>query len=215
MARLAVFDELNTLEKKTDRAVPSISDYFSEMDLPSEKIEDRINLASLLQPVFTFLFFTASSMYAEGTEIDYAYLYSLAQRRYTDALNDFRETLSDDNKIKDRIVDISQDIVNVTIDRITDEYYTSDDRATFIAENEANTLLNYDDLLEAIEEGYTMKRWVSMRDNKVRRDHAEVDGTEIPINEYFLVGSSEMMYPCDMDADPEETVNCRCTVEYF
>lgn len=211
MARLAVFDKLNNLQKTTNRRVPSIDEFFKEMELPREKIEDRINLAYALRPVFTYLFLVASSMVAEGA-IDYVYLYEMVQRRYADAIEGY---IPQDDKVKERIAMVSQEIVNTTIDKINDAFYTSDDRATMIAENETNSLSNYEEVEEAIKSGCTMKRWVTMHDSHVRDDHAEVDGTEIPINEYFLVGSDEMMYPCDMDASPEQTVNCRCVCEYF
>lgn len=214
MARLAVFDKLNNLQKKTDRSVPPIEQFFREMELPIEEIENRTTLAYALYPVFTYFFFVASSMVAEG-EVDYIYLYELVQRRYSDAIREYNESLLDDDKIKERITMISQEIVNTTIDKFEDAYYTSSDRATMIAENETNSIADYEDFSEAIKNGCTMKRWVSMRDSRVRHDHADVDGTEIPINEYFLVGDDEMMYPCDLDASPEQTVNCRCVCEYF
>lgn len=214
MARLAVFDKLNSLEKKTDRNVIPIEQFFREMELPREEIENRTHLAYALYPVFTYLFFVASSMVAEGY-VDYVYLYELVQRRYTDALKGYNESLVEDEKIKERISFISQEIVNTTIDRYGDAFYTSTDRATSIAENETNSIADYEEFSEAIKNGCTMKRWVSMRDSHVRRDHADVDGTEIPINDYFLVGDDEMMYPCDLNASPEQTINCRCVCEYF
>lgn len=214
MARLAVFDKLNNLQKKTDRNVPSIEQFFREMELPIEEVESRVNLAHKMYPVFTYLFFVVSSMIAEGT-VDYIYLYELVQRRYTDVVREYNESLADDEKVKERITMVSQEIVNTTVDRYADAYYTSSDRATMIAENEVNSLSNYEDMSDAIKNGCTQKRWITMRDSHVRHDHAEVDGEVVPINDYFHVGDDEMLYPCDMDASPEQTVGCRCVCEYF
>lgn len=215
MARLAVFDKLNNnLQKTTKRSVPPIVDFFEEMELPIEEIESRINLAYLLMPIFTYLFFVSGSMATEEA-IDYAYLYDIVQRRYTDAIREYNEDLADDNRIKERIASISQEIVNTTIDNIQDGYYTSDDRARMIAENETNAIANYEREQKAIAKGATMKMWVSMRDERVRKDHIEVDGTMIPINDYFEVGDDLMLYPGDLNASPEETVGCRCVCQYF
>jgi len=46
----------------------------------------------------------------------------------------------------------------------------------------------------------------------VRDSHIEVHGDVVPLNEPFLVDSSEMMHPGDPNGGPEEIINCRCAV---
>lgn len=59
-----------------------------------------------------------------------------------------------------------------------------------------------------------MKTWLATEDEKTRPDHADIDGTEIPIGQTFTVGGSVMTGPGDENADPSEVVNCRCTLTY-
>lgn len=214
MARLATFDKLNNLQKISKRKTPSIDEFFEEMELPREEIEGRINLAYLLYPIFIYLFFVCGSASVE-VAIEYAELYEIVQRRYTDAIRQYNEDLAEDERIKERIAMVSQEIVNTTIDNLGDSYFTSQERARLIAENETNSVANYEREQNAIKQGYTMKTWVSMQDERVRKDHATVDGTTIAINDYFDVGSDRMLYPGDLSASPEQTINCRCVCEYF
>lgn len=97
-----------------------------------------------------------------------------------------------------------------------DRWYTSPDRAKFIAENEANTSANRKENEDAIKNGYNFKTWKTKRDLHVRPTHSEIDGLKIPIEDAFLVGNSEMMFPKDtsLGASAEEIVNCRCTIKY-
>lgn len=59
-----------------------------------------------------------------------------------------------------------------------------------------------------------LKTWLATEDVATRETHSDIDGTEIPIGETFTVGGSEMTGPGDDNADPAETVNCRCTLTY-
>lgn len=96
------------------------------------------------------------------------------------------------------------------------DYWLSISRAINIAQNEANTFLNYTDFLEAKDKGRTTKTWLAMPDNKVRETHLEAEGQTVGIDEYFQVGNSQMRFPHDweMSPDPNEIINCRCAVEY-
>ena len=99
---------------------------------------------------------------------------------------------------------------------ISKDYWLSFKRALNIANNEANTIMNYTDFLIAKERGYTQKTWLTMLDPKVRDTHEEVEGQTVGIDEVFKVGDSEMKFPHDLSfsPDPKEVINCRCAVEY-
>lgn len=60
------------------------------------------------------------------------------------------------------------------------------------------------------------KRWLATHDARTREDHAaaEDDNQEVPIDEPFIVGGDELMYPGDPDGSAEQVVNCRCTAIY-
>ena len=59
--------------------------------------------------------------------------------------------------------------------------------------------------------GFNMwKRWVATEDGRTRDEHAEADGQEVPIDEPFVVGGEEMMYPGDISlgASAGNVINC-------
>ena len=58
---------------------------------------------------------------------------------------------------------------------------------------------------------------MDIRDRKERKTHLKIGGEVIAIDKAFVVGKSLMMFPKDesLGADPEEIVNCRCTIKYF
>lgn len=65
--------------------------------------------------------------------------------------------------------------------------------------------------------GFNMwKRWVSTEDGRTRDEHKEenIKELEVPIDEPFIIGGEELMYPGDITrgASAWNTINCRCTV---
>ena len=93
--------------------------------------------------------------------------------------------------------------------------WLSRDRANLIALNDANWKWNNEEFFDA-KEKYRTKIWPTALDEKVRMTHIVMEGVEKPINEYFHVGASEMLFPLDTsrNASMSEIANCRCTVEY-
>ncbi len=59
------------------------------------------------------------------------------------------------------------------------------------------------------------KEWISMRDSKVRDDHAAADGQIVGLNDFFLVGSEKLEFPGDPNGSIENTINCRCIIGYI
>lgn len=61
--------------------------------------------------------------------------------------------------------------------------------------------------------GINLKKvWVATEDGRTRPTHLDISGEAVPIEEPFLVGDSELMYPADPDGDASEVYNCRCTL---
>jgi len=58
------------------------------------------------------------------------------------------------------------------------------------------------------------KVWLATNDDRTRETHAEADGQEVGVEDYFDVGGYPAMYPGDPDLPDEEVINCRCTLIY-
>lgn len=234
---LTNFDELNTLSttettkddrrKATRKKIP-IHDYFENMQISEEEKEKRVRLANLLLADVLFLF--ALSRRNRDTR----YLSETFQKRY---LSSVKKVTEPDQKMQRYIRKVCDSIVKTTLksglddgkkqgEALTDSdaikvsqdsYAVSIERATSVAENEANAILNGEEYSNAVKNGCTKKRWKSYRDERVRADHADVDGQVVDISRPFRVGKYMMMYPKDdsLGAGLEEIVNCRCSVEYL
>lgn len=59
---------------------------------------------------------------------------------------------------------------------------------------------------------YPAKRWVTRRDDKVRRTHVEVDAKTVSRDHQFLVGGAALSFPGDPGGPPSEIYGCRCVI---
>ena len=213
------FDELNVLAlQRKQRSIP-IDQFFDEMDLPAQQKRDRKAFAREMQNI---LFDTMSLIHLlviqniSGMTID-----TVKQNLSNDLDRLVRKYTVPDGYMVYMVTEYASNFVDVTVRHsVADDpkdvaYWYSQDRAKLNAENEANSIFNYDEYRQAIFDGYTFKRWITMRDERVRKTHAEVDGVTIPIEDYFVVGDSLMRFPHDEEGGPEETVNCRCSTQYL
>jgi len=85
-------------------------------------------------------------------------------------------------------------------------------RSPLIAETTAVSAFNAGLWVGYRTQGYKYKIWVSQRDDRVRHSHFVADSQKVGIDEMFIVGSQQLMYPGDPTASPEEVINCRCTL---
>lgn len=59
------------------------------------------------------------------------------------------------------------------------------------------------------------KFWINSRDDRVREQHADMEGHEpILIDDYFRVGNDMMRYPLDPNGSAENVIQCRCVLGY-
>lgn len=58
------------------------------------------------------------------------------------------------------------------------------------------------------------KVWITAMDGRERAEHAAVNGTKVPMNEKFQVGSDAMLHPRHKGASAGNVINCRCQVGY-
>ena len=209
------FDELNQLKR-----------FFSIMEISEEEKNKRCDLAYLFYDAiwYTFMLVRAENdlerirnereSIINGDNkvkynIDETSFKITLQNRLEDALN--RDEIPYEKEYINRLVD---DITETTKRHPDDIYYLSKDRALVIAQNEANTVYNHADYESARQNGKQFKVWLTENDERVRMEHAEVDGQKIPIDELFIVGGEQMRYPHDYNATPQNIINCRCVCVY-
>lgn len=205
---MRAFDELNIPVKENLQI--DIKEYFDGMEISKEEKEDRKKFADSMVDIMLFIFALFSIMKEYGY-MNKEYIISQLQIRYSEIVLQF---MGADKLVEEYIQRFSEEIVDTTLEHPDEEFYLSDDRAILVSVNEANSILGYRQLQDAIKSRYTKKTWITERDNKVRKTHREVDELTIPIGDYFLVGNSLMLYPHDFSAEVKETANCRCSVLY-
>ena len=210
MPTVTAFDNINRLERRREYVK-----YYDVMEVTPEQKKKRAQLAEDIDDLWAIFLSIILLSVLNNQHIDF-------QRAANELRGGLEEAITDngiDREITDEYLsDVTDNEIAVTEDRYRDgEYWTSPDRSLTIALNDANSLMYAEEYKEAVESGKTMKRWKTMRDERVRTTHREVDFEEIPIDEPFVVGDSLMMYPKDtsLGASADEIANCRCTVEYF
>lgn len=222
MADIQNFDKINILKR---RSLPYY-EYFGDMELTKEQKRRREALALTIEDMI-MIFFTLVDAGLPEVRVKQELVNSLYE-----ALEDKPFFESEEQKDK-YIMDLVNETYKSTIDNLAkypqdydytgnSKYWVSEDRAQFIAENEANTIYNSAEFVEAKKQGKTHKIWVTYNDDRVRPTHIEVEGAKIPIDSYFYVGMAQMLYPKDVTSEfstgashPEETVSCRCQVKYI
>lgn len=217
-------DELNNLEK-SNRKVPSIKEYFKDMDITGVQRKEREKLADKLLDVMLFLFALVSLNKDKGIVLTE---YEILAEFRVKFKAEISEIIHVDEYVERYINDITEKIVSTTLkepdlepntDFTSDEgdnYALSDERALYVAENEANTVCNYKDYEEAIANGCKYKVWITENDQAVRKTHIPLHEKKIPIQDLFAVGNAFMRFPKDqLSDDAREIVNCRCSIKYF
>lgn len=205
------FDELNTLIP--NKRSMSFAQFFGEMELSDEEIQKRIELAEKLEDGFLFVLALLFTM-QQYNEVNWERARQEYENRYLSALSGY---VTITPYIRQYVRDMSYDIMDSTKKHQAEYYYYSPDRGKFMAECESNTTRSYQCNEDAIAQGKTMKRWLTMGDKRVRATHKEVGGTSKPIGEPFYVGGSLLLYPRDfsLGASTAQTAGCRCSIEYY
>ena len=238
MPTLQVFDRINNIDSEgnnnyTLRSLP-YEEYFGDMaHLTREEEKERIALAKDIEDAVMFLLFmvVSQSPYAYMAAISSAEIKEQFRQRMIDTVSQHTEIddemLSQINRFVDETTDTTYEhliILSALMEnpqpdiekQESEEFYLSDDRARLLAEEESNTIFNYNDFGSAIRAGYTTKTWLTMADPFVRRTHIPLHEQTIPINELFQVGDSFMRFPRDEEygARMKEIARCRCEIQY-
>ena len=204
-----------------------INEFFAEMELSEAEKKRREDLANELLILFLMFF---AEIEAEKTiqnktkpDVNTEYFKNMLFRNYCDDVETFIvlvAALLGRRKISDEMSENIRQRVSYIVDttlKFDDDFYTSKDRAIMLACNEANYVGNDTDYNIAKYQGYRHKKWLTMKDEKVRFTHSLADGQTVGIDDYFNIGGYEMLYPMDTSqgAPIDETANCRCSVAYL
>lgn len=122
------------------------------------------------------------------------------------------------NTIRNNPDDVKEALREAIGNKFTDKYTKS--RVDMIADNTAHTVQQHTTNEVIKEEGFG-KLWLSMRDNKVRDAHDDLDtGEPIPGTEVFVFtykeGDNEKEARADYPSEPSlpasQSINCRCQI---
>ena len=209
------FDKLNTIgliqiPEERKRSEP-YETYFGDMYLTEEQIENRMVIAGLLEePIRNWLLLLLIGM-ATGIV-----LWDEARQELLDNL------IALNIASVDYLEMLTTEITDSTKRHPDDDWYFSEDRVTFISEEEANTIMNGTEFQEARQRGMRRKQWIGMKDKYERETHNQMNDMILPIDEYFQVGEAQCLYPKDvispyttLPEHPEELVGCRCVCKFL
>lgn len=214
------YDELNI--RPNNRRSEPYKEYFSKMSISDKEKQERIAFSEQMEEVILYILVLIETTIESG-ETDQEYIQTQFYDKYLDVVLGY---MLIDSYIKEYVLETSKQIIGTTFSHIvekhpdseqaTDDYYLSNDRAMFISECEANSILNYRQYLKAVKAGKTKKKWIDVGDKRERKTHLEVGGTILPIDEPFSVGDSLLQFPKDtsLGASADEIVNCRCSIQY-
>lgn len=134
----------------------------------------------------------------------------------------FNKVTGIDNTTLDKIKNVLADILGQNLSRREQAKLFSETlndpafnraRSLVIARTESTTAANYGIQIGAESSDYEVNKfWINTKDKRTRRSHLAMTTERIPINQPFIVGGIEMMYPGDVDAPAAEVVNCRCVM---
>ena len=211
------YDELNI--RPNNRRSEPYKEYFSKMSISDKEKQERIAFSEQMEEVVLYILALIETTIESG-ESDQEYIQTQFYDKYLDVIASY---MLIDTYIKQYALDVTKQIIDATFESfssedksITDDYYLSNDRAMFISECEANSILNYRQYSKAVKAGKTKKKWIDVGDKRERKTHLEVGGTILPIDEPFSVGDSLLQFPKDtsLGASADEIVNCRCSIQY-
>lgn len=217
MATVSKHNELNVITtRRTNRMSMPYEQYFGEMDISDEEKEKRIGLARKLEDLFLFIFLYLRTSPTPDKE----YALDYVRTAYLVLASDYLGTSKVPVVIDEYVRDMTDLILASTFENMViddpEDYTLSQDRAQYIAENEACTIGNYGEYVDAIKQGMKFKTWHTIKDKSTRKTHYSADEQKVPILSNFKVGGYEMAYPRDASkgASDREIINCRCSVKY-
>jgi len=91
-------------------------------------------------------------------------------------------------------------------------------RSATIAETEVHAAVYLGSFAAALASHQPLtKIWTAPRHpTRTCDQHLELHGKRVALRDYFVIGEDRLMYPgdCELGAAPEQTINCRCSMDY-
>lgn len=164
------YDELNI--RPSNRRSEPYKEYFSKMSISDKEKQERIAFSEQMEEVVLYILALIETNIESG-ETNREYIQTQFYDKYLDVVASY---MLIDTYIKQYALDVTKQIIDATFERfssedrsITDDYYLSNDRAMFISECEANSILNYRQYSKAAKAGKTKKKWIDVGDKRERK----------------------------------------------
>lgn len=203
--------------------------YFAEIPfLPKDEVEERAEAATLQEIELIALLNYMEAEYRKSLDDfinnygnfsdELNRIYNLADNAvFGDDYSPFSERFSENQRRE------WNKLLSVTLKRLknTENYDDSAifwlfaaNRAERAARNNTNSLCNCKRLEDLKKQGYKKKQWHTIMDGRERATHAVANNQIVPIDQPFIVGGFQMMFPRDISfgAPPREILNCRCSI---
>lgn len=202
-------DELNSQEFD---AAKYITNYFKPMEISDERKKVREEASEDFREVLLFLFALISA-YSDHNIMDWAAI----QSEYRVQFEQTALKYARNSKSLQEYVDFkTSNLIAITRDSdLTDPYWTSDERATKEAVNNANSVITGEEWQKAIDAGAVQKRWKTQNDEIVRKSHRKVNRVSVGIDRFFILDRGMLRYPGDEYYSKEESINCRCGLDFL
>lgn len=173
MSSISSYDELNII--LGNRRSEPYKEYFSKMSISDKEKQERITFSEQMEEVILYILALIETTIESG-ETDQEYIQTQFYDKYLDVVLGY---MMIDSYIKGYVLETSKQIIDTTFSHIagkppdseqtTDDYYLSNDRAMFISECEANSILNYRQYSKAVKAGKTKKKWIDVGDKREQR----------------------------------------------
>ena len=209
------FDELNILSTDSESSEnfdyqEYIDHYFDPMQITEKQRKERIEAAEeLMDAILLFL------MWCENApeRVQEEETHRLFENMYKEVVYQYSEP---DNYFDTYVPMFISNLIDTTLRHLDDEYFTSTERAADLAVNESNTVIQYEEVKDAVDSGYNVKIWQTQLDDRVRDSHAILEGMKVGILDYFPVGSSYLLFPRDEKncSDLADIAGCRCSLRF-
>lgn len=203
--------------------------YFAEIPfLPKDEVEERAEVATLQEIELIALLNYMEAEYRKSLDDfinnygnfsdELNRIYNLADNAvFGDDYSPFSERFSENQRRE------WNKLLSVTLKRLqnTENYDDSAifwlfaaNRAERAARNNTNSLCNCKSFVNLKMQGYKKKQWHTIMDGRERATHAVANNQIVPIDQPFIVGGYQMMFPRDTTygAPPSEIANCRCSI---